>query len=385
MPEFAALIVAGGSGSRLGGDLPKQYQPLGGVAIIRRTADAFHRHPDIAHVQIVIGEGHLNHFQHALGSMGFSSPVLGGATRQQSVRHGLESLAQHNPGAVLIHDAARPLVSTEIIDAVINALQSGADAVAPLVPVSDSLKRRDMAGVLRSVSRDNLYRAQTPQGFRFTAILDAHAKFANEAVTDDIALAELAGLKVVPVPGEEANIKITTAADLKLAERLLGRNTDIRTGFGFDVHRFVPGDHVWLCGVRIPHEQGLEGHSDADAGLHALTDAILGALSAGDIGLHFPPSDEKWRNAQSRAFLEHAADLLRKAGGTIVNCDVTLICEQPRIGPHRTAMQSIVAEILGIQVARVSVKATTTEGLGFTGRREGLAAHAVASIRLPSP
>jgi len=384
MAGFAALIVAAGSGNRLGGELPKQYRLLAGMSMIRRTLRAFVSSRDISRIQIVIGGDQREHLDRAAGGLDLPSPVIGGTTRQESVRHGLDALAEYSPDAVLIHDAARPLVSATIISAVVTALNAGAEAVVPLLPVSDSLKRREPSGMLRALPRDELYRAQTPQGFSFAAIRAAHAQFAAEHVTDDIALAELAGLKVVVVAGEEANLKITTAADLEFAERLLTGGTEIRTGFGFDVHHFVSGDHIWLCGVRVAHERGLEGHSDADAGLHALTDAILGALAAGDIGQHFPPSDEKWRDAPSRVFLAHAADLVREIGGCIVSCDVTLICEEPRISPHREAMRKTIAEILRVSISRVSVKATTTEGLGFTGRGEGLAAQAVANIRLPA-
>jgi 2-C-methyl-D-erythritol 4-phosphate cytidylyltransferase/2-C-methyl-D-erythritol 2,4-cyclodiphosphate synthase len=383
MPRFAALIVAGGTGSRMGRQMPKQYLSLAGKPVIRRTVEVFLGHPDIADVQVVIGPGHRELHDAALAGLAVLPPVAGGATRQESVRNGLEALAARNPDGVLIHDAARPLVSPALIGAVIDALKGSADAALPLLPVSDSLKHRDSSTRLRAVPRDDLYRAQTPQGFRFGAIREAHAKFANQIVTDDIALADLAGLHVASVAGEETNMKITTASDLELAERLLSARTEIHTGSGYDVHRFVPGDHVWLCGVEIPHERGLEGHSDADAGLHALCDAIFGAIGAGDIGQHFSPSDERWRDAPSRKFLEYAGALMRQRGGELVNCDVTLICEAPRIGPHRERMRETIAEILTVDVARVSVKATTTEGLGFTGRGEGLAAQAVVNIRMP--
>jgi 2-C-methyl-D-erythritol 4-phosphate cytidylyltransferase/2-C-methyl-D-erythritol 2,4-cyclodiphosphate synthase len=297
--------------------------------------------------------------------------------------HGLEALAHHKPDYVLIHDGARPLVSSQTIDGVIAALREGADAAVPLVPVADTLRRLDN-GKWVTVSRDGLHRAQTPQGFRFHKILKAHRDHAREDLTDDMALAELAGLDIVVISGEESNIKITTGKDFGLAEQLLAaRLGEVRTGYGYDAHRFAPGDHVWLCGVKIAHDHSLEGHSDADAALHALTDAILGAIGAGDIGEHFPPTDERWRGAPSWKFLDHAANLVRAAGGAIVNCDVTVICEGPKISPHRDAMRTRVAEILSLDVSRVSVKATTTEGMGFTGRREGLAAQAVATVRVP--
>jgi 2-C-methyl-D-erythritol 4-phosphate cytidylyltransferase / 2-C-methyl-D-erythritol 2,4-cyclodiphosphate synthase len=291
-------------------------------------------------------------------------------------------LAASHPQCVLIHDGARPLVSAGLIARVAGALEN-ADAVAPLLEVTDTLRRKTAAGYA-ILPRDDLLRAQTPQGFAFAAILDAHRRFAGESVTDDFALAERAGLSLAQVAGEEINIKLTTAKDFALAERLAGSvPSDIRTGTGFDVHRFGSGDFVWLCGVKVPHDFGLEGHSDADCGLHALTDAILGALASADIGTHFPPTDERWRGAPSDLFLSHAASLVRDLGGVISHVDVTLICERPKIAPHREAMRARIGEILGLDPARVSVKATTTEGLGFTGRREGMAAQAVATIRLP--
>jgi 2-C-methyl-D-erythritol 4-phosphate cytidylyltransferase / 2-C-methyl-D-erythritol 2,4-cyclodiphosphate synthase len=283
----------------------------------------------------------------------------------------------------LIHDAARPLVSPRLIDGVIAALQAGAEAAIPLLPVADTLRKQE-SGKWIIVPREDLVRAQTPQGFRFAPILKAHRDHAAREVTDDMALAELAGLNIVAVPGEETNMKVTNAEDFAMAESLLwARLGEARTGSGYDVHRFVQGDHVWLCGVRVPHDHALEGHSDADAGLHALTDAILGAIGEGDIGLHFPPTDERWRGAPSWKFLDHAAGLVRGKGGAVVHCDVTIICERPKVSPHREAMRAKIAEILRLDISRVSVKATTTEGLGFIGRREGLAAQAVATVRLP--
>jgi 2-C-methyl-D-erythritol 4-phosphate cytidylyltransferase/2-C-methyl-D-erythritol 2,4-cyclodiphosphate synthase len=283
----------------------------------------------------------------------------------------------------LIHDAARPLVSAELVTRVCATLAAGARAAVPLVPVADTLRKKLSDG-WTLVPRDELYRAQTPQGFRFAAILEAHRSLRAESVTDDMALAERAGIPIEAVAGEELNFKVTTPEDFRMAEKLLDKGEgDVRTGFGYDAHRFAAGDHVWLCGIKIAHDHSLEGHSDADAGLHALTDAILGAIGEGDIGQHFPPTDERWRGAPSARFLEHAASLLRQKGGRVLNCDVTLICERPKIAPHREAMQARIAEILAIDTGRVSVKATTTEGMGFTGRREGLAAQAVATVRLP--
>jgi len=381
MHRIGLLIVAAGSGTRLGGDIPKQYRTLNGVPVLRRAIVAFAHRTDIVGVQVVIGADQSEHFAITTHGLNIAAPVTGGATRKESVRIGLEALAQHKPDIVLIHDAARPLVSRVLIDQVIAALARGADAAIPLLPVADTLKTKTASG-WATLPRDGLERAQTPQGFRFDAILMAHRTFAHEAVTDDMGMAELSGLKIESVLGEESNLKITKNDDLLFAERLLGGAAEFRTGMGFDAHRFIAGDHVWLCGVKIPHDKGLKGHSDADAGLHALTDAILGAIGAGDIGQHFPPSDPKWRGANSAQFLEHAAGLMRDMGGTVTHCDVTLICEKPKVGPHRDAMRGRIAEILGVDLARVSVKATTTEGMGFTGRGEGLAAQAVATIKM---
>ena len=385
MPRIWGLIVAGGSGSRAGAGLPKQYRPLAGVPMLRRAVDTFLACPSIGSVQVVIGAGHAAAYESAMTGLPLPPAAAGGETRQDSVRRGLAALEARKPAFVLIHDAARPLVSRALIEAVVTALQDGAKAVLPLLPIPDSLRRMDNGQVGLSLPREGVYRVQTPQGFAFTAIRDAHEHFAGSDATDDISLAGLASLNIAAVAGEVTNFKITTPQDFDMAERILAGSAETRTGLGCDVHRFVAGDHIWLCGVRIPHTQGLEGHSDADAGLHALTDAILGALAAGDIGQHFPPSDERWRGAPSRLFLEHAAELVRKAGGMIVHCDLTVICERPKLARHRDAMRASIADILHADVSRVSVKATTTEGLGFTGRGEGLAAQAIATLRLPRP
>lgn len=383
MSRIALLIVAAGSGTRAGGDVPKQYQLLAGAAVLRRSFDAFAYRTDIAATQIVIGSGHEDLFRKATNGLKLLAPVAGADTRSHSVFHGLQALSVQKPDFVLIHDAARPLVSRALIDRVIAALENGADAAIPLLPVADTLKMRN-EGQWKTIPRDGLLRAQTPQGFRFDAILAAHRKFGHESVTDDMAMAELAEMTIEAIAGEERNLKITTQDDMAFAENLLGGSAEFRTGMGFDAHRFVAGDHVWLCGVKIAHDRTLEGHSDADAGLHALTDALLGAIGAGDIGQHFPPSDPKWRGANSAQFLEHAMDLLRAKGGMLANADVTLICERPKIGPHREAMRARIAEILNVDTSRISVKATTTEGMGFTGRNEGLAAQAVVTIRMGS-
>lgn len=376
MPRIAVLIVAAGKGVRAGTGLPKQYERLGGMAMLRRTALAFRGFP----VQVVIGPGQEKLAADALAGLELPAPVPGGATRQESVRLGLEALAKDAPDFVLIHDAARPLISRKVTEDVVQALANGADGALPMVAASDTLRRRDGDGRWTLVSRDSLYRAQTPQGFVYDKILAAHRAHANEDVTDDVALAELAGLKVEMVEGEEKNIKVTRKEDFALAESLLG--ADVRTASGYDVHKFTDGDHIMLCGLKIPHSHALEGHSDADVGLHAITDALLGCIGEGDIGQHFPPTDERWRGAPSWKFLDHAAGLVAARGGVINHVDLTIICERPKVGPHREAMKARIAEILKISPDRVSVKATTTEGLGFTGRREGIAAQATATVRL---
>jgi len=383
MSRVAVLIVAAGKGERAGTALPKQYEQLAGRPMLRRTVEAF---AAIASgpkwpLQVVIGAGQESLAATALAGLSMASPITGGATRQESVRRGLEALAKDAPDYVLIHDAARPLISAQVIQAVVTALEAGADGALPMVAASDTLRRRDADGRWTLVSRENLYRAQTPQGFVYAKILAAHREHANEEVTDDVALAELAGLKVEMVEGEEKNIKVTRKEDFALAEKLLG-SADVRTATGYDVHKFKEGDHIWLCGLNIPHTHGLEGHSDADVGLHAITDALLGCIGEGDIGQHFPPTDERWRGAASWKFLDHAAALVAAKGGVINHVDVTIICERPKVGPYRDAMKAKIAEILKIEPSRVSVKATTTEGLGFTGRREGIAAQAIATVRL---
>jgi 2-C-methyl-D-erythritol 4-phosphate cytidylyltransferase/2-C-methyl-D-erythritol 2,4-cyclodiphosphate synthase len=374
MANTAVLIVAAGKGERAGRAGPKQYESLAGLPLLRRTVDAFSAWP----VHVVIGPGQESLYRAAMGAK--APPALtGGARRQDSVRLGLEALAADPPDLVLIHDAARPLVSRQLIERVIAALEAGVAGAVPMLAVADTLRRKEKTDWV-AVPRDELYRAQTPQGFRFAEILKAHRDHAGADATDDVAIAALAGLAVEAVPGEEENLKVTTEKDFALAEKLLGG--EVRSATGYDAHRFTAGDHVWLCGVKISHDRGLEGHSDADAGLHALTDALLGTIAAGDIGQHFPPTDERWRGAASWQFLDHAHRLVKEKGGAVLHCDVTLICERPKIGPHREAMRARIAEILGLDIGRVSVKATTTEGMGFTGRREGLAAQAIATVRL---
>jgi len=383
MTNSIALIVAAGAGTRLGGEVPKQYLPLGGRAVLRHSVETFLRHPAISGVRAVISPEHRALYDNAVAGLSILPPVAGGASRQDSVRNGLESLAELQPDRVLIHDAARPFLTAEIVDRTLAALDDTPGAVVA-VPMTDTLKRGHDDRVAGTVDRSALWRAQTPQAFRFADILAAHRQAKGAAMTDDAAVAEAAGLPVKLVMGADDNFKITTADDLRRAERLVGAAAqEFRTGAGYDVHRFAAGDSVTICGVRIAHDQSLEGHSDADVGLHALTDAILGTIGAGDLGSHFPPGDPQWRGADSARFLSHAAGLVAAKGGRIAHVDVTLICERPKIAPHRAAMIARIAAILGLDEGRVSVKATTTEGLGFTGRREGIAAQAVATVTLP--
>jgi 2-C-methyl-D-erythritol 4-phosphate cytidylyltransferase/2-C-methyl-D-erythritol 2,4-cyclodiphosphate synthase len=385
-PKIAALIVAAGRGVRAGGGLPKQYRPLLGKPLLAHTLGVFRTHPRIGQILVVIHGDDRALYERAVAEAGdgparLLPAALGGAQRQDSVRLGLEALAANPPDFVLIHDAARPFASAALIDRVIAALEKY-DGAIPGLPLSDTIKRGSGALVHETVPREGLYRVQTPQGFRYGAIRLAHTESAGRALTDDAAVGEAAGLSVVLVAGEEENMKVTEPEDFVRAEKLYGAAPETAIGMGFDVHKFVAGDHVWLCGLRIPHDHGLEGHSDADVGLHAITDALLGAVGAGDIGVHFPPTDPQWKGAPSDRFLAHAGKLVTEAGGRIVNIDLTFICERPKIGPHRPAMVARVAQILGIDPARISIKATTTETLGFTGRREGLAAQAVASVAL---
>jgi 2-C-methyl-D-erythritol 4-phosphate cytidylyltransferase/2-C-methyl-D-erythritol 2,4-cyclodiphosphate synthase len=390
--SLAALIVAAGRGSRAlegaGPAIPKQYACLAGRPLLAHTLDRFLDHPAVAFVQVVIHPDDRSLYEAAVAHARSKllAPVAGGATRQASVKAGLEALAAYAPELVLIHDAARPFVSGALITAIAEALRAEPGAIAA-EPLADTLKRQSPDGLVSgTVERSGLWRAQTPQGFRFADILAAHRDATlrgHAGFTDDAAAAEWAGLSVALVPGGSGNFKITTLEDLAMAERLLSSAHETRIGSGFDVHRFAPGDHVWLCGVKIPHTHRLEGHSDADAPLHALTDAILGALGDGDIGVHFPPEDPQWRGAPSRLFLEDAAKRVQRRGGRIVHVDVTILCEAPRIGPHREAMRTKIAEILGLSADRVGLKATTTEGLGFTGRGEGLAAMASVTLLLP--
>jgi len=383
MESVYALVVAAGRGSRFGGDVPKQYLPLGGAMVLRHAVTALARHRLVTGVLVAIRPEDRALFDDAVAGLPVLPPVAGGATRQDSVRLGLEALAPYRPQRVLIHDGARPFPDTTLIDRVIQALNE-APAAIPCLPLRDTIKRAESGVIRATVDRAELWRAQTPQGFQFDQILAAHHAAAGTELTDDSAVAEAAGLAPLLVVGSEDNLKVTTTEDLAAAERLIAaRRGDVRVGQGFDVHAFGPGDRIFICGVEIPHGESLVGHSDADVGLHALTDALLGAIGAGDIGMHFPPGDSRWRGAASDQFLRHAADLVSARDGAVAAVDVTIICERPKIGPHRAAMVERIAEILGIAAGRVSVKATTTDRLGFTGRGEGIAAQAVATVRLP--
>ena len=392
--SVAALIVAAGRGSRAAGaGGPKQYWPIGGAPMLTRAIAAFASHPRIDDILVVIHpeDEALYRAASAPHAARLRDPVAGGARRQDSVRAGLEAFTNRAPSSVLIHDAARPFVPAALIDRVIEALSVHQGAL-PALPVTDSLKRAEGARVTGTVARESLWQAQTPQGFAFGPILAAHRAAAEREprrdFTDNSAVAEWFGLDVALVEGAASNRKLTTAEDLRIADELLqrqrGRDTGtIRVATGYDVHAFGPGDAVTLCGVSIPHPKKLVGHSDADVGLHALTDALLGAIAEGDIGVHFPPSDARWRGAASELFLKHAASLIEQRGGAIVHVDVTLICEGPRIGPYREQMRERIAAMIGLDAGQVSIKATTNEGLGFIGRSEGIAAMATATVSLP--
>ena len=372
---IAAIIVAAGRGARAGGETPKQWQHLNGRQIASYAIQTFLDHPAISHVVLVMSPEDIE-----AGIVPDVDPhaiVPGGATRKDSVLAGLQGFESH-VDAVLIHDAARPLVSHAIIDRVIGALQSQQGA-APAVAVSDTLWHGKNDLVTGLQDRNGLFRAQTPQGFHLQPLLAAHQASTDNA-TDDVEVARAAGLDVAIVAGDEDNIKITTPGDFARAARLMRGDMDIRCGNGYDVHRFGPGDHVWLCGVKVPHGRGLQGHSDADVGMHAVTDAIYGALGMGDIGQHFPPSDPQWKGAASHIFIEHAVNLAAESGFKISNIDCTLVCEHPKIGPHQHAMKAALAQITGMAADRISVKATTSERLGFTGREEGIAALATATL-----
>lgn len=378
LPAFAAVVVAAGSGSRAGG--PKQWRLLGGKPVLRWSVEALIQ-AGAAEVVVVVPSGAEPEAAAALEGLSGWRAVAGGASRAASVRNGLAVLGGPGDRPVLVHDAARPLLSDAVITRCLRALDD-ADGALPALPVADSLRRAEAGVVAGAVDRDGLWRAQTPQAFRLKTLTEAYRAWpAEEPATDEATVVQRAGGRVRLVEGDPRLMKLTFPEDFAMAEALIPRRT--RTGSGFDVHRWGPGDAVWLCGIEIPHDQTLIGHSDADAGLHALTDAILGAMGDGDIGDHFPPTDPQWKGASSDRFLLHAVERLHARGGRLVNVDVTLICERPKVKPHRQAMRERLAGLLGLPLEAVSVKATTTEGLGFTGRGEGLAAQAIATVELP--
>jgi 2-C-methyl-D-erythritol 4-phosphate cytidylyltransferase/2-C-methyl-D-erythritol 2,4-cyclodiphosphate synthase len=379
----AAVVVAAGRGTRAGGSRPKQYQEFRGVPIIRTAIAAFAEHPAVGPVQPVIHPSDIDQYRAAIAGLQILEPVAGGATRQDSVLAGLAALEPHRPQRVLVHDAARPFVTPALIERAI----ATSGAAVPALPVTDTIKLVTDGRVVETLDRARLRAVQTPQIFDYSDLLEAHRKAAaadRHDFTDDAALAEWAGLPVATFAGDASNIKLTTPEDFANAEKARRAElTEIRVGSGYDVHAFVEGDHVMLGGVRIPHTRAVTGHSDADVALHALVDAILGALAEGDIGVHFPPSDPQWRGASSDTFLAFAVQRVKARGGEIAHLDVTVVCEAPRVGPHRDAMRKRIAEIAGISIDRVGLKATTSEKLGFTGRSEGITANAIATVRLP--
>ena len=387
MAQVAAVVVAAGQGLRAGGEIPKQFRRIAGETLLERSLSAFAEAPDVTFVQPVIRPDDVALVRRLTRGMNVLEPVAGGATRQASVRAGLEALVSCTPDIVLVHDAARPFASASLITRAIEAAEKTGAAI-PALPVTDTVKRIDNAGTIdATLDRNSIRLVQTPQAFAFPVLFDAHRRAlaqGRDDFTDDAALAEWAGIKVSVFAGEPGNIKFTTPEDFARAEAIQSAGLgDVRTGSGLDVHAFGPGDHVTLGGIRIPHAQALTGHSDADVALHALTDAILGALADGDIGAHFPPSDPQWRGASSDRFLTFAVERVRARGGRIAHLDLTIVCEAPRIGEHRDRMRANIANLAGIGIARVGVKATTSEKLGFTGRGEGIAAYATATIRLP--
>jgi len=391
MARIAVIIVAAGRGHRFGGEMPKQYLEVHQQPLVRHAVQAFLDHPAIDLILPVIHPDDADILANALGGLDYLEPVAGGAARQDSVRNGLEGLASSAPDYVLVHDAARPMVAPALIDRVIEALQD-TSGVIPGIAVVDTLKRADDDGIITdTVSRDGLWRAQTPQGFKYADLLAAHRSAIGQELTDDAAVMEASGYRVAVVLGDENNIKVTTPDDLMRMEEIMSddsaqaklvRSPSFRIGSGYDVHKLGPGDHVTLCGVEITSERALIGHSDADVALHSVTDAVFGAIADGDIGSHFPPTDSQWRGASSDQFFAYACERMRERGFELSNIDLTIICEKPKIGPHRDAMRARLAEIAQIDVSCVSVKATTTERLGFTGRGEGIAAEAVIIIEI---
>ncbi|NVJ99112.1 MAG: bifunctional 2-C-methyl-D-erythritol 4-phosphate cytidylyltransferase/2-C-methyl-D-erythritol 2,4-cyclodiphosphate synthase [Alphaproteobacteria bacterium] len=384
MTQVSVIVVAAGRGSRAGKGLPKQYRKVAGKPVLRRTIESFLAVDPAFKIICVIHPDDQDLYLEATKGLELEQRVFGGATRQESVLNGLSGIEHLNPDFVLVHDAARPFASSTVVQGVMDALQEGAQAVVPAVSVVDTLKFVEDNTIKHTVARDNLFAVQTPQGFPFQALLAAHRAVIGQALTDDAAVIEASGGAVTISRGEPTNYKLTSPEDFMKAEKdILMSLADVRVGSGYDVHRFEAGDDVWLCGVKVPFTQSLKGHSDADVGLHALTDAILAAIADGDIGTHFPPSEEKWRGAPSDIFLTFARDRVQQKDGMIAHVSICLICEEPKIGPHKEIMRIRIAELLEIDISRVSVQATTTEKLGFTGRKEGIAAQATATVRLP--
>jgi 2-C-methyl-D-erythritol 4-phosphate cytidylyltransferase / 2-C-methyl-D-erythritol 2,4-cyclodiphosphate synthase len=379
--KIIALIVATGSGTRFGDTLPKQYQTLNGKSILRHTIERLLAHNKIDNVLVTINPDHAEYYKQATKGLNILPAVHGGLTRQQSVYNGLKSLQNYAPDIVLIHDAVRPNVQIELLDRAFESLNDY-DGAIPGIPIMDTVKKVKDNTVIDTIPRDGLYRVQTPQIFHYDKIMTAHEQHKGLTLTDDAAIAERAGLSLAIVESNNWLMKITTQEDLLNMQSMMRATKETRIGQGFDVHRFEPGEHVTLCGERIPHTHKLKGHSDADVAMHALTDALYGAISNGDIGHHFPPSEDKWRGASSEIFLKHAHESLQKRGGRIINLDLTIICEAPKVGPHREQMRRNLANILAIDMDRISVKATTTEKLGFTGRSEGIAAQAIANVEI---
>lgn len=385
-----ALLVAAGHSERMGGGLPKPYIQLGGESILQRTIKAFLEHPAIDGVRVVIRREHHPYYRKAIGGLTVIPCVMGGNSRQESVRLGLESLSHHQPERVLVHDIARPFVSKKLISRITDALDTH-QAVIPVLAITDTIKRVENGKVTDTIAREGAVRVQTPQGFHYQTLIAAHKQAIGKNLTDDAAVCELGNISVFTVDGENENFKITNTGDLKHMETNLALNSETRVGMGYDVHVLarheedtpVTQQTIKLCGVRIAFTHYLVGHSDADVGLHAIVDAILGAIGAGDIGTHFPPHERKWQGADSERFLLHAYELLKNRGGELINIDITLICERPKISPHSQTMIEHIANTLKIDTHRISIKATTTEKLGFAGRGEGIAAQAVATVRLP--
>ncbi len=388
--KIIALIVAAGISRRAGGAVPKQYIEIYGKSLLKHAVEAFSTHPEIYGVRVVIAREHHLIYKKSLSGNILFPPVIGGKTRQESVRRGLQSLKHANPSHVLVHDAARPLVNHQLIDRVIAALDDN-EAVIPALSICDTL-RRITDDKTETVNRENLYYIQTPQGFHYESLLAAHEQLAGSDFSDDAALFEKLGRKITAISGEALNFKVTIQDDIKRLMNILSMSMETRTASGFDVHALKPHEadtpleqqSIKICGINIPHSHYLEGHSDADVGTHALVDALLGTICEGDIGSHFPPDDRQWKGADSDRFLLHAFELLTKRGGVIVNLDLTLICERPKFTPYKEAMRNHIAQLLKLETSRISIKATTTEKLGFTGRGEGIAAQATATVLLPA-